>query len=56
LVFSTETDIVVIEVLELSGGGVRLGISAPASITIDREEIFERKFPSVQLPPKETNY
>jgi carbon storage regulator len=33
---------VVIEVLEVSGGGVRLGITAPAAQRIYREELWER--------------
>jgi carbon storage regulator len=34
-------DDVVVEVLEISGGIVRLGIAAPRSVPIYREEIWE---------------
>lgn len=33
---------IVIEVLEVSGGNVRLGITAPAAQRIYREELWER--------------
>jgi carbon storage regulator len=32
-----------VQVLEISGGRVRLAIEAPPSISVDREEIWERK-------------
>ncbi len=32
-----------VQVLEISGGRVRLAIEAPSSIPVDREEIWERK-------------
>jgi carbon storage regulator len=32
-----------VQVLEISGGRVRLAIEAPASIPVDREEIWQRK-------------
>lgn len=32
-----------VQVLEISGGRVRLAIAAPPSISVDREEIWERK-------------
>ncbi|OJU79950.1 MAG: hypothetical protein BGO11_06405 [Solirubrobacterales bacterium 70-9] len=35
-------DGIVVEVLEVSGGGVRLGITAPAAQRIYREELWER--------------
>lgn len=33
---------IVIQILELGKGGVKLGIKAPKSIAIHREEVFER--------------
>jgi len=35
-------DDVVVTVLEISGNQVRLGIEAPQSVSIDREEVRER--------------
>jgi carbon storage regulator len=32
-----------VQVLEISGGRVRLAIEAPSSVSVDREEIWERK-------------
>jgi carbon storage regulator len=32
-----------VQVLEISGGRVRLAIEAPSHIPVDREEIWERK-------------
>jgi carbon storage regulator len=32
-----------VQVLEISGGRVRLAVEAPSSVSIDREEIWERK-------------
>lgn len=32
-----------VQVLEISGGRVRLAIDAPNHVTVDREEIWERK-------------
>ncbi len=32
-----------VQVLEISGGRVRLAIEAPGNVTVDREEIWERK-------------
>lgn len=34
---------IVIEVLEILTGRVRLGISAPPDVNVDREEVFELK-------------
>ena len=34
---------IVVEVREIRGHQVRLGITAPSSIAVNREEIFERK-------------
>lgn len=34
---------IVIEVMQTRGGQVRLGITAPKGVTVDREEIFVRK-------------
>lgn len=34
---------VIVTVLEVVGNKVRLGIEAPRSVVIDREEIYERK-------------
>lgn len=34
---------IVIEVLEIMSGRVRLGISAPPDVDVDREEVFELK-------------
>lgn len=36
-------DTVRITVLGVNGAQVRLGIQAPLSVTVDREEIYERK-------------
>jgi carbon storage regulator len=33
---------IVLNVLEMGGGQVRIGIDAPKSVTVHREEIFER--------------
>lgn len=32
-----------IKVMTVNGSQVRLGIAAPRNVTVDREEIFERK-------------
>ena len=32
-----------VQVLEISGGRVRLAIEAPSHVSVDREEIWERK-------------
>jgi len=32
-----------VQVLEIAGGRVRLAIEAPAHVSVDREEIWERK-------------
>ena len=32
-----------VQVLEISGGRVRLAIEAPGSVSVDREEIWQRK-------------
>jgi carbon storage regulator len=32
-----------VQVLEISGGRVRLAIEAPAHVSVDREEIWQRK-------------
>lgn len=34
---------ITVQVLQITGGIVRLGIVAPAGVTIDREEIRQRK-------------
>lgn len=34
---------ITITVLGINGGQVRVGIDAPKSITVDRQEIYERK-------------
>ncbi|MGB6451065.1 MAG: carbon storage regulator CsrA [Steroidobacteraceae bacterium] len=36
-------DDVVVTVLAVKGNQVRIGINAPRSVAVDREEIFERK-------------
>ncbi len=36
-------DDVIVTVLGVKGNQVRIGISAPRSVPVDREEIFERK-------------
>jgi carbon storage regulator len=36
-------DDVVVTVLAVKGNQVRIGISAPRNVAVDREEIFERK-------------
>lgn len=40
---------IVLEVLELSGGRVRLGISAPNEVRIVREELLENRPANVYL-------
>ena len=35
-------DDIVIEVVDIRGGSVRLGIEAPADVTVDREEVATR--------------
>jgi carbon storage regulator len=32
-----------VTVVSVAGGKVRLGIAAPTSVAVDREEVFERK-------------
>ncbi len=36
-------DDVIVTVLAVKGNQVRIGINAPRSVAVDREEIFERK-------------
>ncbi len=36
-------DCIRVQVLEISGGRVRLAIEAPSNVSVDREEIWERK-------------
>ncbi len=36
-------DDVIVTVLAIKGNQVRIGINAPRSVAVDREEIFERK-------------
>lgn len=36
-------DDIVVTVLEVRGGRVRLGVEAPASVAVDREEVRARK-------------
>ena len=36
-------DTIRVQVLEISGGRVRLAIEAPHSVSVDREEIWKRK-------------
>jgi carbon storage regulator len=55
---------VVITVVGLSGNQIRLGISAPSNVVIDREEVHQRKMaehvidispaPSPAVPPTQT--
>jgi carbon storage regulator len=33
---------IIIEVVEIRGGRVRLGITAPKDVSVHREEVFER--------------
>jgi carbon storage regulator len=49
---------VLVTVLAIKGNQVRIGIKAPRSVAVDREEIFERKRtegatrqPSPEIPP-----
>lgn len=35
---------VVVTIIEIKGGKVQIGIEAPVEITIDREEVDERKW------------
>jgi len=37
-------DDIKITVVELKGGGVRIGIEAPASVKIHRQEVYQRIF------------
>ena len=42
-----------VTVAEIRGERVRLGITAPAWIRVDRSEVFERRMASASLPPKQ---
>lgn len=42
-------DDIVIEVIELGSGRVKLGVSAPAHIPVNREEIYIAKKKSLEL-------
>ena len=44
-------DIMRVTVLAVHGTQVRLGIQAPDTVSIDREEIRERKLQRAVLPP-----
>lgn len=43
-------DDISITVLEVHGNQVRIGINAPRNVTVDREEIYERKRAGVPPP------
>lgn len=40
----------VVEVVEVRGNKVRLGITAPRIITVDREEVHKQKHPEYTKP------
>ena len=46
-------DDVVLEILELGGGQVRIGVKAPKSVAVHREEIYQRIQRGDPIIPKE---
>jgi carbon storage regulator len=48
-------DEVVITVLGVEGSKVRIGINAPRHITVDRQEVYERKQREAQSSADETS-
>jgi carbon storage regulator len=45
---------IVIELVQMRGDHVRIAITAPPEIEVDREEIFARRHPGVRLPERGT--
>lgn len=43
--------VVQITVLEIKGGKIRLGITAPAATPIDRQEVYERRLQFMEPQP-----
>ena len=43
-------DTVRVTVLAIKGDRVRLGIEAPAEVTVDRLEVYERKITEIEVP------
>lgn len=42
---------IVVSILSIKGGQVRVGVAAPRSVTVHREEIYER-IKADKLPPE----
>lgn len=45
-------DNIVIKIVDVRGDKVRIGIEAPKNVTIDREEVYEKKYNLLEIEDK----